>query len=101
MLESFPKTIKKLEQSKSIIADRIAKVLSEVSFKKGGELFFEIESIKNLSNIEAYVYEIFKQYNFTQWDDIVDLLDSQTGKEVVSKTHRSVSYTHLTLPTKA
>ena len=88
LLESFPKTIKKLEQSKSIIADRIAKVLSEVSFKKGGELFFEIESIKNLSNIEAYVYEIFKQYNFTQWDDIVDLLDSQTGKEVVSKTHR-------------
>ena len=88
LLESFPKTIKKLEQSKSIIADRIAKVLSEVSFKKGEELFFEIESIKNLSNIEAYVYEIFKQYNFTQWDDIVDLLDSQTGKEVVSKTHR-------------
>ena len=88
LLESFPKTIKKLEQSKSIIADRIAKVLSEVSFKNGEELFFEIESIKNLSNIEAYVYEIFKQYNFTQWDDIVDLLDSQTGKEVVSKTHR-------------
>jgi len=88
LLESFPKTIKKLEQSKSIVADRIAKVLSEVSFKKGEELFFEIESIKNLSNLEAYVYEIFKQYNFTQWDDIVDLLDSQTGKEVVSKTHR-------------
>ena len=100
LLESFPKTIKKLEQSKSIIADRIAKVLSEVSFKKGGELFFEIESIKNLSNIEAYVYEIFKQYNFTQWDDIVDLLDSQTGKEVVSKTHRLLKNREYLILTK-
>ena len=100
LLESFPKTIKKLEQSKSIIADRIAKVLSEVSFKKGGELFFEIESIKNLSNLEAYVYEIFKQYNFTQWDDIVDLLDSQTGKEVVSKTHRLLKNREYLILTK-
>ena len=100
LLESFPKTIKKLEQSKSIIADRIAKVLSEVSFKKGEELFFEIESIKNLSNIEAYVYEIFKQYNFTQWDDIVDLLDSQTGKEVVSKTHRLLKNREYLILTK-
>ena len=100
LLESFPKTIKKLEQSKSIIADRIAKVLSEVSFKNGEELFFEIESIKNLSNIEAYVYEIFKQYNFTQWDDIVDLLDSQTGKEVVSKTHRLLKNREYLILTK-
>ena len=100
LLESFPKTIKKLEQSKSIIADRIAKVLSEVSFKKGEELFFEIESIKNLSNTEAYVYEIFKQYNFTQWDDIVDLLDSQTGKEVVSKTHRLLKNREYLILTK-
>ena len=100
LLESFPKTIKKLEQSKSIIADRIAKVLSEVSFKKGEELFFEIESIKNLSNIEAYLYEIFKQYNFTQWDDIVDLLDSQTGKEVVSKTHRLLKNREYLILTK-
>ena len=100
LLESFPKTIKKLEQSKSIIDDRIAKVLSEVSFKKGEELFFEIESIKNLSNIEAYVYEIFKQYNFTQWDDIVDLLDSQTGKEVVSKTHRLLKNREYLILTK-
>ena len=100
LLESFPKTIKKLEQSKSIIADRIAKVLSEVSFKKGEELFFDIESIKNLSNLEAYVYEIFKQYNFTQWDDIVDLLDSQTGKEVVSKTHRLLKNREYLILTK-
>ena len=100
LLESFPKTIKKLEQSKSIIADRIAKVLSEVSFKKGEELFFDIDSIKNLSNIEAYVYEIFKQYNFTQWDDIVDLLDSQTGKEVVSKTHRLLKNREYLILTK-
>ena len=100
LLESFPKTIKKLEQSKSIVADRIAKVLSEVSFKKGEELFFEIESIKNLSNLEAYVYEIFKQYSFTQWNDIVDLLDSQTGKEVVSKTHRLLKNREYLILTK-
>ena len=31
---------------------------------------------------------IFKQYNFTQWDDIRDLLDSQSGKQIISKTHK-------------
>ncbi|MBL4904913.1 MAG: tRNA lysidine(34) synthetase TilS, partial [Flavobacteriaceae bacterium] len=29
-----------------------------------------------------------KGYNFTEWNDIVDLLKAQTGKQVYSSTHR-------------
>ena len=63
-------------------------------------LYFEINKIKKVSNIDAYLYELLKRYNFTQWDDIVDLLDSQTGKEVVSKTHRLLKNREYLILTK-
>ena len=88
LLETFSKTSQKLQQSKLIVDDKIKDVINEISFNKGEELFFEIDKIKNLSNIDAYIYEIFKEYNFTQWNDIIDLLDSQSGKEIISKSHR-------------
>jgi len=88
LLETFSKTSQKLQQSKLIVDDKIKDVINEISFNKGEELFFEIDKIKNLSNIDAYIYEIFKEYNFTQWSDIIDLLDSQSGKEIISKSHR-------------
>jgi tRNA(Ile)-lysidine synthase len=47
-----------------------------------------IEPLKKLHPIEAYLYGLFKEYGFTEWDDVKGLLGAMSGKEVRSKTHR-------------
>ncbi|MCB0468853.1 MAG: tRNA lysidine(34) synthetase TilS, partial [Aequorivita sp.] len=37
---------------------------------------------------EALLYELLNSFGFTEWDDVSQLLDAQTGKKVFSKTHQ-------------
>ena len=39
------------------------------------------------SNEAAYLYQLLKQYNFTEWDNVYTLLTAQSGKQVFSKTN--------------
>jgi tRNA(Ile)-lysidine synthase len=50
-------------------------------------LFFDISKINQLSNPKTYLYQLLKKYQFTEWNNVVDLLTSQSGKQVFSKTH--------------
>jgi tRNA(Ile)-lysidine synthase len=36
------------------------------------------------------MYYLFKDYGFTEWDDVVNLLTAMSGKQVHSKTHRLI-----------
>ncbi len=88
-LQNFKRTLNFLNSSRMIIDDKIDEisedVITEVLEK---QIHFNIQQIKDLSNPKAYLYELFKEYGFTQWNDIEDLLDAQAGKYVISKTHR-------------
>ena len=88
LLDNFSKSIDRLQQSKSIIKDKIDDFIKNVSFTRDEKMYFEINKIKKVTNIDAYLYELLKRYNFTQWDDIRGLLDSQSGKQIISKTHK-------------
>ena len=44
--------------------------------------------LKKLENKKAYLYQVLNEYGFTEWNDLVDLIDAQPGKQVFSKTHR-------------
>ena len=88
LLDNFSKSTDRLQQSKSIIKDKMDDFIKNVSFTRDEKIYFEINKIKKVSNIDAYLYELLKKYNFTQWDDIRDLLDSQSGKQIISKTHK-------------
>ena len=88
LLDNFSKSIDRLQQSKSIIKDKIDDFIKNVSFTRDEKMYFEINKIKKATNIDAYLYELLKRYNFTQWDDIRGLLDSQSGKQIISKTHK-------------
>jgi tRNA(Ile)-lysidine synthase len=48
----------------------------------------DIEKLKSLSNPKAYLYQILKGYNFTEWNDVYHLLSAQSGKQIFSETHR-------------
>ncbi len=90
VLETFAKTTQNLQESKQIIDNHIKVVSSEVIEVDCKVLKFDIDTIKQLSNPKAYLYQLLKGYNFTEWNDVYNLLSAQSGKLVFSKTHRLI-----------
>lgn len=88
LLDSFQKTIENLEQSQQIIEDKVIDLSKEIIKKENEILKFNIDKINQLSNPKAYLYQFLKEYNFTEWNDVYNLLTAQSGKQVFSKTHR-------------
>ena len=91
LLETFSKTIENLDGSKQIINDRVLDISSDILFKTKLDsleiIKIAILEINKLSNPKAYLYQLLKQYNFTEFNDIFNLLTSQSGKQIFSKTH--------------
>ena len=87
LLDSFANTIHYLQDAQQIIDDRIDEVSAKISVEKDGMLFFDVSKIIQLSNPKAYLYQLLKKYHFKEWNNVVDLLTSQSGKQVFSKTH--------------
>lgn len=87
LLDTFSKTVAHLKESTQIIKDRIEEVTKHVVLKEKGVTKFKIAEILQLSNPKAYLFQLLKAYNFTEFKDVYSLLSAQSGKQVVSHTH--------------
>ncbi len=88
LLSSFSQTIDHLKGARQIIDDRIEDIQKDIVENKEEIIRFDIQKLKKLKNLRAYLFELLKNYGFTEWNDITDLISSQSGKQVFSKTHR-------------
>lgn len=88
LLQNFNKTLSFLSDSNEIIEDRIAEIQKKVVTIDGDQIKFDIKKLLKLSNPKAYLYQLLKEFNFTEWDDVTNLLNAQSGKQVFSETHR-------------
>jgi len=88
LLETFYNTLENVKGSQQIVKDRIQNVKEKITKTHKNELHFSIDELKKLSNPKIYLFEILKEYGFTEWNDVADLLECQSGKQVFSKTHR-------------
>jgi tRNA(Ile)-lysidine synthase len=88
LLDTFNNTLENLKGSQQIVADRIENIKEKVTSLQNGNVCFNISEVQKLSNPKVYLYQLLKEYGFTEWDDIKDLLNAQSGKQVFSKTHR-------------
>lgn len=86
--QSFAQTIENLRQIQAIAADAAALVYEKVVTVKNGQERIDILKLLAHENYKAYLYQWFGKYGFTAWDDIHDLLNAQSGKFVLSGTHR-------------
>jgi tRNA(Ile)-lysidine synthase len=87
LLESFAKTSEHLKESQQIIEDRIEKIALEVISVEQNSRKININKISQLSNPKAYLYQLLNKYNFTEWNDVYQLLSAQSGKQIFSRTH--------------
>ncbi len=91
LLVSFQKTTSYLQESQGIIDDTITKLKKELFVTiRSGVQQIDIEKLKNRKNSKAYLFELLKEYSFTEWNDVTDLMYAQSGKVIYSNTHRLI-----------
>ncbi|MCK7591186.1 tRNA lysidine(34) synthetase TilS [Subsaxibacter sp. CAU 1640] len=88
LLQNFKTTISNLQDAQQLVDDSLIRAQKKVISVDDDLIKLDVKKIKKLSNPKAYLYELLKDFNFTEWNDVVGLLDAQTGKQVFSDTHR-------------
>jgi tRNA(Ile)-lysidine synthase len=89
-ISSFNHTLNNLKGSDHIIKDRIKNVHQQVFSEENDIIKISIQKLKKLNEPKSYLFELLKDFGFTEWNDVFDLLDSQSGKQILSKTHRLI-----------
>lgn len=86
-LDSFKKTIDYLNDAKEMANDASYIVFKEVAEEVENSTYFSIKKLTQIPNYKAYLYTFLKDFGFTAWNDIYDLVNAQSGKQVFSETH--------------
>ena len=87
-LENFLKTQEYLGQTQEILHHHITQLKKQLFSKEEMVEKVKVASLLALKPTKTYLFHFFKEYGFTQWDDIYGLLSANSGKEVHSNTHR-------------
>jgi tRNA(Ile)-lysidine synthase len=90
LLKNFNKSLNYLKNSKSYIQEKINETSKKIIFDEGHQVKYDIKEILKLDNLKMYLFEFFHKFGFNQLTDIENILTSQSGKQILSKTHRIV-----------
>ena len=90
LLKNFQKTQRNIQASQNLIEDYTALVYNLVVSEAVDSYNINIPKIKELPHTDALLYELLNGFGFTEWEDVSNLLDAQTGKQLFSKTHRLI-----------
>ncbi|WP_395655099.1 tRNA lysidine(34) synthetase TilS [Flavobacterium sp.] len=86
-LDSFQNTLHHLQQAESLVNDASKLVFEKVVKEKGNQLEIHLKPLLEFQNYKAYLFQWLKSYGFSAWNDIYDLVEAQSGKQVFSETH--------------
>lgn len=84
LLSSFQNTLENLNQSQSLVEDASNLVYENVIQEEGNQLKININELLKHSNYKAYLFQWLKDFEFTAWNDIYELVTAQSGKQVFS-----------------
>jgi tRNA(Ile)-lysidine synthase len=87
LLSSFQNTVQNLQQAQSLVEDASKLVFQMVVQEENNQMKINLIELLKLPNYSAYLYQWLKDFGFTAWDDITDLVTAQSGKQVFSDTH--------------
>ena len=93
LIGSFQSTVNNLNDTADIVEESLNAVAKRaIAHLDGNEVHYKVSEFKKVKNSRAYLHEMFKDYGFTEWDDVRNLLDAKSGKYVVSETHRLIKH---------
>ncbi|QLE02553.1 tRNA lysidine(34) synthetase TilS [Galbibacter sp. BG1] len=89
-LQNFQKTISHLKGSSEIIGNHLKEIKSRIFKENKKSVEVSLEELKQLKPKEAYLFHLFSPFGFTEVNDLISVMESQSGKKLFSKTHRLV-----------
>ncbi|HSM62927.1 MAG TPA: tRNA lysidine(34) synthetase TilS [Gillisia sp.] len=90
MLDSFANTQSHLNDSLNLVEDYIGLIYPEIVSKTMYGYNLKIDYLKKLPNTKAVMYQLLKSFGFSEWEDVYQLLDAQSGKVVYSESYRLI-----------
>ena len=87
-ITSFQKTQTYLQEAKEMVEDASIMIYQQVAKQEGENIYFDLKQLKKLPNYKSYLYQWLNEFGFSAWDDIYDLVESQSGKQVFSAEYR-------------
>lgn len=87
-IASFQKTQEYLQQAQVMVEDASIMVYQQVAKEIGEEIHFDLKKLKQLPNYKSYLYQWLREFGFLAWDDVYNLVDSQSGKQIFSSHFR-------------
>ena len=90
LLETFNAHLSYLKSEKKVLENHFEQVKNEVCVYVGDLMKIDIKKLKYHKEYKAYLHYMLKEFRFTEWLNIEELLDAQSGKYVTSKTHRLI-----------
>ena len=94
-LNSFQNTQKYLKEAQVMVEDAAILIYQQVASEIEDEIYFDIKKLTKLPNYKSYLYQWLKEFGFSAWDDIYDLVASQSGKQVFSGEFRLLKDRHF------
>ena len=87
-IESFQKTQSYLKEAEAMVEDASIMIYQQVVRQENDEMYFNLNQLKRLPNYKSYLYQWLHEFGFSAWDDVYDLVDSQSGKQIFSSEFR-------------
>ena len=84
--------LRRFADMEELYEQAVAQYKKKLLEQKGGEVHISVLKLKKAQPLNAIVYEIIKAYGFSsaQVEEIIKLLDSESGRYVQSATHRII-----------
>ena len=89
-ISSFEKTQSFLSEAQDLVDDAAIMVYQQVAREEGEDIYFDLGRLLHLPNYSSYLYQWLKEFGFTAWDDIYELVTSQSGKQVLAPYFRLI-----------
>lgn len=94
-LKSFQKTQEYLQESQVMAEDASIMVYQQVAKEIEEDIHFDLKKLTQLPNYKSYLYQWLNEFGFSAWDDIYDLVEAQSGKQVFSEEFRLLKDRHF------
>ena len=89
-MTSFQKTQTYLQEAQDMVEDASIIVYQQVAKQEGDDIHFDLNQLRKLPNYKSYLYQWLHEFGFSAWEDIYDLVESQSGKQVFSLEFRLI-----------
>lgn len=85
---AFALTMKNLQAGAALLDDYIQIIKNEVWNENDEVISIDIKKMEKYPHSAEILYQLLKDFGFTQWEDIVDLQIAQSGKYVASASYQ-------------